>query len=224
MERKNKMTQMSASLLIAELKAIGPVIEPVRDGMRLATIEISEKEGRPIAVFTYDTGRKAVIGVGDGDCGISAFVKDSVVVAFARMSAFAAKEMGLDLASPQAMADAGVQVVTGIERMRPADIARCVGPVVDMVEIDSAPRFQDLIPSLTHDELAMARAVTWTPEARRRQAADLANARRFAAAKEQTESRRNTSYTPAWGVGAAAADAAPTPEGRAPLGRMGRRR
>jgi hypothetical protein len=223
MERKKEMTQISASLLIAELKAMGPVIEPVRDGMRLTGIGISEKEGRPIAVFTYDTGRKAVIGVGDGDCGIAAFVKDSVVVAFARMSAFAAKDIGIDVTSRQAMADAGVQVVTSIERMRPADIARCVGPVVDMVELDRAPRCQDLIPSLTSDELAIARAATWTPETRYRQAAEAANARRFAAAKEQTESRRNGSYVPAWGVGAASADTAPTPRGRAPLGRAGRR-
>ena len=217
------MTQMSASLLIAELKSIGPVIEPVRDGMRLVTIEISEKEGRPIAVFTYDTGRKAVIGVGDGDCGITAFVKDDVVVAYARMSTFAAKDIGLDVTSRQALGDVGVQVVTCIERMRPSDIARCVGPVVDMVELDSAPRHQDVIPSLTHDDLAIARSVTWTPEARYRQAADAANARRFSEAKEKTESQRNTNYTPAWGIGAAAADTAPTPKGRVPLGRMGRR-
>lgn len=217
------MTQISASLLIAELKAMGPVIEPVRDDMRLTGIEISEKEGRPIAVFTYDTGRKAVIGVGDGDCGITAFVKDSVVVAFARMSAFAARDVGIDVTSQEAMAEAGVQAVTSIERMRPADIARCVGPVVDMVGLDSAARCQDLIPSLTSDELAIARSASWTPEARYRQAAETANARRFAVAKEQTESRRNSSYVPAWGVGAAAADTAPTPRGRAPLGRAGRR-
>lgn len=217
------MTQISASLLIAELKSMGPVIEPVRDDMRLTGIEISEKEGRPIAVFTYDTGRKAVIGVGDGDCGITAFVKDSVIVAFARMSAFAARDIGIDVTSREAMVEAGVQAVTSIERMRPADIARCVGPVVDMVELDSAARCQDLIPSLTSDELAIARSASWTPEARYRQAAETANARRFAVAKEQTESRRNTSYVPAWGVGAAAADTAPTPRGRAPLGRAGRR-
>lgn len=222
-ERKTKMNQMTASLLLAELSALGPVVEPVRDGMRLTGIEILEKEGRPIAVFTYDTGRKATIGVGDGDFGITAFAKDSVVIGYARMSLFAGHQMGLDLTSRAALEQAGIQVIPSIERMRPDDIARCVGPIVDMELMDAAPRHQGVIPSLTADELAIARSPTWTPAARYRQVAESENARRFSDAKDRTESRRRSGHTPAWGVGAAAADTAPTPSGRAGLGRMSRR-
>jgi hypothetical protein len=215
--------QITASLLLAELKAIGPVIEPLRDGARLTGIEISSKEGRPIAVFSYDSGRKATLGVGEGDCGITAFAKDDVVIAFARMSTYAAREIGLDVFSRQALDAAGVQVVTCIERMQPQDIARCIGPVIDMVELDSVVRYSGIIPSLTSDELAIARAPQWTPKGRYLQVAEAENARRFADAKDRTESRRNPNYVPAWGVGAAAADTAPTPTGRARLGRMARR-
>ncbi len=217
------MNQMTASLLLVELAELGPVVEPVRDGMRLTSIEILEKEGRPIAVFTYDTGRKATLGVGDGDFGITGFAKDSVVIGYARMSLFAGREMGLDLTSRAALDQAGIQIIPSIERMRPDDIARCVGPIVDMALLDSAPRHQGIIPSLTADELAVARSSTWTPDERYRKAAANENARRFTDAKDRVESRRKPGHVPAWGVGAAAADTAPTPSGRAGLGRMARR-
>lgn len=217
------MNQMSASLLIAELKAIGPVIEPMRDDMRLTSIEIQEKEGRPIAVFTYDTGRKATIGVGDGDFGITAFAKDNVVVAFARMSRYAGRSMGLDLDSRESLKAAGIQVVASIERMKPQDIARTVGPVIDMTDLDGAIRYEGLIPSLVTDELSIARAPQWSAKGRYDKAAETEKARRFSDAKDRTESRRKPGHVPAWGVGAAAADTAPTPSGRAGLGRMARR-
>jgi hypothetical protein len=215
--------QMTASLLLSELQSVATVIEPMRDGMRLSDIAISSREGRPIAVFTYDTGRQATLGIGDAAHGITAFVKDGVVIAFARVSADMPQAIGLDITSRRALADAAVQVITNIERLRPDDVAACVGPLVDVAMLDTRPRFEGVIPSLTADELAVARAPRWTPAERYDARERSENEHRFGTAKTEVESRRDTRHSPAWGVGAANADTAPTPRGRAPLGRMGRR-
>jgi hypothetical protein len=215
--------QMTASLLLAELRAIGPVIEPTRGDLRLAGIEISERDGRPIAVFTYDSGAQARLGIGDAEHGIVAFAKDGVVVAFARIGGDGPKALGLDFSSREALDAAGVRVVTCIERLRREDVALCVGPAIDADDLDARPRFEGVIPSLTSDELAVARASRWTPAERYQARGRVEQDRRFDEAKARVESRRDPRHVPAWGVGAANADAAPTPAGRARLGRMGRR-
>lgn len=215
--------QKSATLLLSELSEMGPVIEPMRDGTRLSAIDMASKDGRPIVEFTFQDGRTARLGVGGGEYGVAAFVKDNVVVAFARLGRDQARSLGIDPDSRGSLDAAGVRTITCIERMRPDDIARCVGPIVDLDAIDRATRYDGIVPALAGDDIAVGRAPQWTQAFRYAKTEEDEQSRRFSDARNEVQSRRNPNHAPAWGVGAANADTAPTPSGRARLGRMARR-
>ena len=215
--------QKSATLLLSELSEMGPVIEPMRDGTRLCAIGMTSKDDRPIVEFTYQDGRTAKLGVGGGEYGVVAFVKDDVVVAFARLGRDQASALGIDPDSRRSLAAAGLRTVTCIERMKTADLAQCVGPIVDVDALDLVTRYDGIVPSLTTNEIAVGRAQQWTQAFRYARTEEDEQSRRFSDARNDVQSRRNTNHTPAWGVGAANADTAPTPTGRAGLGRMARR-
>ena len=222
-EWKNKMTiEMTASLLLSELAAATNIIEPLRNGVRLIDIEISAASDRPIAIFSYDNGKKATLGLGSAEHGITGFAKDGVIIAFARTDETIAQALGLNFSSKEQLDAAALQLIPNIERMTPADIKHCVGPLIDMAFLDAAPRYEDIIPSLSGED-AIAKASSWTPADRYADHAKESQAQRFAEAKTKTESSRDPNYIPAWGVKAAAAATAPTPRGRVPLGRNARR-
>lgn len=120
-----------------------------------------------LVVFVYDSGYEKTIQTGYGDHGLVLFARpDGRAIAYGQLTSDAAADMGLPVWNPAEMTQCtGIVAITNIDSLEPADLADCVGPVVDLlplarlVETTSRGAYTHPQP-MTAEEIAEAYEVT----------------------------------------------------------------